>query len=382
MAFNIGTNNLESYLVPLDYFVSGGLWLTGNNNYGQLGNNGTTNSLSFLQTVSGGTNWQQASCGTAVTAAIKTDGTLWLWGINTGGQLGDNTIVSKSSPVQTVSGGTNWLQVQVNGNGAGIIALKSDGTFWYWGGVSSTGASNSSSPIQISVGGNNWKYVSPWTNSTIAGIKTDGSLWLMGQNTYGQLGNNSNTNSTGVFVREYINSTNWKLVSCMSYSTVAMKTDGTIWSTGRNNQGQLGTNDTTSRLVFTQEITSSTNWKTMAGTGYSVMAIKTDGTLWGWGQNSSGQLALNTRVNMSSPTQDITSATNWKSISTGASQAMGIKTDGTLWGWGQNNLGQLGLGNTAPVSSPVQTVSGGNNWRQVSSGSQTAYINLSWGTVQ
>jgi alpha-tubulin suppressor-like RCC1 family protein len=87
------------------------LWVWGKNNQGQLCDNTTTNRSSPIQTITFGTNWMQVSCGNSTTAAIKTDGSMWSWGLGTSGQLGDNTILSKSSPVQTVAFGTNWKQV-------------------------------------------------------------------------------------------------------------------------------------------------------------------------------------------------------------------------------------------------------------------------------
>ena len=87
------------------------LWRFGYNGYGQLGDNSVTHQSSPVQTITGGTNWKQVSCGYQHTAAIKTDGTLWTWGYNPYGQLGDNTATHRSSPVQTIAGGTNWKQV-------------------------------------------------------------------------------------------------------------------------------------------------------------------------------------------------------------------------------------------------------------------------------
>jgi alpha-tubulin suppressor-like RCC1 family protein len=111
--------------------TDGTLWLWGQGGSGRLGNNLTNNQSSPVQTVSGGTNWKQVSIGTNFSAAIKKDGTLWTWGVGTGGRLGNNSNVYRSSPVQTVSGGTNWKQVSNNGNH--VAAVKTDGTLWMWG---------------------------------------------------------------------------------------------------------------------------------------------------------------------------------------------------------------------------------------------------------
>ena len=134
----------------------------GANGYGQLGDNTIVNKSSPVQTVAFGTNWKQVAGGSFVTAAIKTDGTLWTWGQNANGQLGDNTIIRKSSPVQTIAYGTNWKQV-TSGTYIHTAAIKTDGTLWTWGGnVGQLGDNtivSKSSPVQTVLYGNNWKQV-------------------------------------------------------------------------------------------------------------------------------------------------------------------------------------------------------------------------------
>ena len=110
---------------------SGLLWVWGTGDSGALGNNAVANQSSPLQTVAGGTNWKQVSCGTSYTGAVKTDGTLWVWGVNTNGRLGNNSVLHQSSPVQTVAGGTNWKQVACSIYHT--AAIKTDGTLWLWG---------------------------------------------------------------------------------------------------------------------------------------------------------------------------------------------------------------------------------------------------------
>jgi len=392
MAFNIGTNNLESYLVPLDYFVSGGLWGSGRNNNGQLGNGATSLSQPvFVQPVTGGTNWRYISPSKAnigSTAGIKTDGTLWLWGRNDYGQLGDNTSVAKSSPVQTISNGNNWNLVSFGQYHT--AAIKTDGSLWLWGnnkygqlGNNSGGTGvNSSSPVQTVAGGNNWIKVDCGWGFTMA-IKTDGTLWGWGKNTSGQLGNNASANKSSP-VQTVAAGTNWKLISCGRYQSSAIKTDGTLWSWGQNNTGQLGDNTTTNRSSPVQEITASTNWKLVSCSSYAfTAALKTDGTLWLWGSNAYGQIGNNTSGQQySSPVQEVTGGTNWRTVSTGGGHVSAIKTDGTLWTWGINSFGQLANNTFNRTSSPAQTAAGGTNWRLSNSGGyQTHAINLTWGSI-
>ena len=243
---------------------------------------------------------------------------LWTWGIGLWGLLGDNTIAYKSSPVQTIAGGTNWKSVSAG---------------WYY----------------------------------TTAIKTDGTLWTWGYNNYGQLGDNTLDNKSSP-VQTISAGTNWKSVAGGLYHTAAIKTDGTLWLWGRNNNVQLGDNTQVNKSSPVQTISAGTNWKSVAAGFYNTAAIKTDGTLWTWGYNNYGQLGDNTTTHKSSPVQTIAAGTNWKSVAGGRYHTAAIKTDGTLWTWGQNNYGQIGDNTTVNKSSPVQTIAGGTNWKSVAAG--------------
>ena len=349
---------------------SGGLWLWGANWGGQLGDNTIVSKSSPIQTVCGGTNWSQvASGGGGTTAAIKTDGTLWVCGYNTTGQLGDNTRVHKSSPIQTVAGGTNWKQVSSGGAG-NTAAIKTDGTLWLWGydgygvlGDNST--ANKSSPIQTVAGGTNWKVVALGSGGqTAAAIKTDGTLWLWGRGDMGQLGDNTVVNKSSP-VQTVAGGTDWSQVSLGQSSSAAIKTDGTLWTWGYNVYGQLGDNTVVRRSSPVQTVAGGTNWKQVAAGFNHIAAIKTDGTLWVCGYNNRGQLGINSIVNKSSPVQTVCGGTNWSQVSAGRDHTAAIKTDGTLWLWGRGIDGQLGDNTVVNRSSPIQTVAGGTNWKVV-----------------
>jgi alpha-tubulin suppressor-like RCC1 family protein len=361
---------MDLYPELVDTFRFAGLWLWGRNAYGQLGDNSITHRSSPVQTVAGGTNWKLVAGGSYHTAAIKTDSTLWLWGRNDYGQLGNNSITHRSSPVQTVSGGTNWKQVA--GGFYHTAAIKTDGTLWLWGynlygQLGDNSITHRSSPVQTVSGGTNWKQVAGGGVHTAA-IKTDGTLWSWGRNPYGQLGDNTIAAKSSP-VQTVSGGTNWKLVASGVYHTAAIKTDGTLWTWGHNVFGQLGDGSSiTHRSSPIQTVSGGTNWKLLACGGYHTLAIKTDRTLWVWGHNTNGQLGVNDIVHRSSPVQTIAGGTNWKSVADGLSHTAAIKTDGTLWTWGHNGDGQLGVNDIVHRSSPVQTVSGGTNWKLVAGG--------------
>jgi alpha-tubulin suppressor-like RCC1 family protein len=340
------------------------LYLVGSNSTGQLGLNDLVYRSSPVQ-VGSGTDWSTISHSYA-SAGIKSNGTLWLWGAANYGQLGNSNIVYRSSPVQ-VGALTNWSKVFV---GNTIIATKMDGTLWAWGrgNVGQIGNNtrvNRSSPVQVGTD-TNWSQAST-AFSIVSAIKTDGTLWTWGNVNTGQSG----LNISGAIYRsspvQVGTDTNWSMIKFQGYATaLAIKTDGTLWSWGRGLLGDTGLNNRIDRSSPVQ-VGSGTTWSQISSMGGgAAAAIKTDGTLWTWGQNSNGRLGLNDRVYRSSPTQ-VGSETTWSKLSEsgigGASAA--IKTDGTLWLWGGNNYGIQGTNDRVERSSPTQ-VGSGTTWFKVS----------------
>ena len=304
------------------------LWLWGNNSNGQLGDNTQVAKLIPVQTAAAGTNWKltDGTHGTLNSAAIKNDGTLWLSGYNVYGSLGDNTQVDKSSPVQTIAGGTNWKQA--SGGGYSQAAIKTDGTLWTWGhnGFGNLGKNDTthrSSPVQTVAGGTNWKQVAV-TAAHMAAIKTDGTLWLWGYNAYGQHGANNLTMRSSP-VQTVSGGSNWKSVVAAANNTAAIKTDGTLWTWGHGGNGILGNNAITHKSSPIQTVAGGTNWKQVASGGIHLAAIKTDGTLWAWGYNFNGQLGDNTSVAKSSPVMVNVTTSSWKHVGAGAFHTVAIQ---------------------------------------------------------
>jgi alpha-tubulin suppressor-like RCC1 family protein len=351
------------------------LWTWGYGTSGRLGNAVTTGNISTPVTTSaGGTNWKQVSCGNALAVAIKTDGTLWTWGLGTFGRLGNGvTTGSISTPVTTFAGGTNWKQV--SSGGYTVAAIKTDGTLWTWGfgtngRLGNAVTTNASTPVTTFAGGTNWKQVDCGTN--IVAIKTDGTLWTWGYGAAGRLGNASTT-SVSTPVTTFAGGTNWKQVSAGS-NISAIKTDGTLWTWGYGGFGLLGTNDTTpNRSTPVTTFAGGTNWKQVSAGEGSTAAIKTDGTLWTWGVGGSGRLGNASTTNRSTPVTTFAGGTNWKQVSSSVNTAnsahmAAIKTDGTLWTWGYGGNGRLGNAAITSRSTPVTTSAGGTNWKQVDCG--------------
>ena len=339
------------------------LWVWGNSFTG-LGNNSTTNTSTPVTTFAGGTNWKQVSTGLYYTTAIKTDGTIWLWG---------------SIPT-TFAAGNDWKQV--SSAALNVTAIKTDGTLWTWGNGAYGQLGNNDTtdavdtPITTFAGGTNWKQVSS-AGSVTAAIKTDGTLWTWGNGSFGSLGTND-TISTNTPVTTFAGGNNWKQVSAGS-QVAAIKTDGTLWTWGDGIYGKLGNAAITNVLTPVTTFAGGTNWKQVIVGGLHTAAIKTDGTLWSWGNATFGPLGINLGfpfyyVSTSTPVTTFAGGTNWKQVSAGAYHTTAIKTDGTLWVWGYDVFGGLGVnGASGPYGfaialTPVTTFAGGTNWKQVSAG--------------
>jgi alpha-tubulin suppressor-like RCC1 family protein len=353
----------------IDQYVGDELWVWGDNTSGRLGTNNTLNRSTPVTTFAGGTNWKQVSAGYFPTAAIKTDGTLWTWGRNDTAALGNNQVANVSTPITTFAGGTNWKQVSAGSRHT--AAIKTDGTLWVWGNGSGGRLGNASTvdvrtPVTTFSGGIDWKQVSCGNHT--AAIKTDGTLWTWGIGTYGRLGNGVTTGNISTPITTFAGGTNWKQVQCGYAHAAAIKTDGTLWSWGRNNPGALGTNDITNRSTPVTTFAGGTNWKQVSAGGFHIAAIKTDGTLWTWGYNVTGTLGNNQVANVSTPITTFAGGTNWKQVSAGNRHTAAIKTDGTLWVWGDGGSARLGTNNITNRSTPVTTFAGGTNWKQVSAG--------------
>ena len=346
--------------------VASGTWATppmphllswGQNNSGQSGLGNRTNYSSPKQ-VGSLTNWNVVSTTGANGSSfgIKTDGTLWSWGSNANGVLGLGNITYYSSPKQ-VGSLTNWASLASGGGSTYMLAIKTDGTLWSWGwnnqGQLGLGNNtNYSSPKQVG-SLTTWKKVyAGYTYFTFA-IKTDGTLWSWGVNNLGQLGLGNITSYSSPMQVGLL--TNWADISPTINGAIGLKTDGTLWAWGRNQYGQLGLGNI-NNYSSPKQVGSLTNWSNISGNGfyYVCSAIKTDGTLWTWGYGPFGQLGLGNSTYYSSPKQ-VGSLTNWKTLSTSSfTSTLAIKTDGTLWGWGTNSYGCLGLGNATAYNSPKQ----------------------------
>lgn len=282
--------------------------------------------------------------------AIQNNGTLWAWGQNGMGQVGDGTTINKNTPVQIGSGYS-----AIAGGYYHTLALKTDGTLWAWGdnqygqiGNNGAGSVDVLTPVQI---GSGYSAIAAGYYHSLA-LKTDGTLWAWGLNEFGQLGDATIVNKK---VPVQIGS-GYASISAGKEHSLALKTDGTLWAWGRNNSGQIG--DGTSGIAGQKNspVQIGTDYAVISAGYYHSLAIKTDGVLWAWGGNFDGQLGDGTTGGFITTPKQIT--TGYSLATTFSFHSLGIKTDGTLWSWGLNNVGQLGDGTLDNANAPKQISSG------------------------
>ena len=303
----------------------------------------------FPAQISTDTDWAQIVCGDFWTFAIKTNGTLWAWGRNELGQLGNNTILDIPVPTQ-IGTDTNWSSVATGK--WNTFALKTDGTLWGWGSnfYSTIGDGTTVDklvPTQVGTA-TNWAKIAMGYYHVLV-IKTNGSLWGWGSNFVGEIG--LGTKDQYITTPTQIGTdTNWSEISGGNVHSIAIKTNGTMWAFGANFVGQLGLAgvELGDDVLVPTQIGTDSNWQKIAVGLAHNLALKTDGTLWAWGLNNSAQIGNGERdINISNsvltPLQ-IGTETTWDRISAGSHNSFAIKTNGENWAWGYGANGALGDG--------------------------------------
>ena len=292
---------------------------------------------------------------------LKSDSSLWGVGNNSTGQLGDGTQDNRSSPLQIESSGVS----SVAAGGGHSLYLKSDGSLWAmgWNGQGQLGIGTTDqqkSPVQVldALGGNpvtNVVSVASGGNHSLY-LKSDGSLWAMGRNNYGQLGDGTGTQRLSPVE---IESSGVSSVAAGSHHSLYLKSDGSLWAMGWNGSGQLGDGTTISRSSPVQVLDAPggdpvTNVVSVDANSSHSLYLKSDGSLWAMGDNMDGQLGDGTDMDRSSPGEIESSGVS--SVAAGGEHSLYLKSDGSLWAMGRNNFGQLGTGNNLTRKSPVQVL--------------------------
>jgi alpha-tubulin suppressor-like RCC1 family protein len=363
--------------------VEGTVWAWGENWTGELGDGTTTDSPTPVEVRGPGgsgflTDVQGITAGQRHTVALKTDGTVWTWGGNYLGEL-------SATPVQVIDAGGAGFLGGIHAVEAGAwhtVAVKSDGTAWAWGHNNCAQLGDGTmatreAPVQIT--GPSWSWWLGGIQAVAAAdfhsvaLRTDGTVWTWGENRYGQLGNGTMSDSAvpvpvkgpeGVgFLTEV------QAIEGGSYMSLALKTDGTIRAWGRDTLGQLGDGPTGGVDTLVQVIDPDSpgplaDVQAIAAGMYHAMALKTDGTVWAWGYNDSGQIGDGTLTNSPTPVQVLGPGGSGflagvQGIAGGGRHSIALKADGTVWAWGSNQYGKLGDGAATDSVTPVQVVGPG-----------------------
>ena len=357
-----------------DYKWGASLYASGSNPYGELGLNDTVNRSSPVQVPGSYTNVSAAG-NTRISAAVKTDGTLWTWGRDYAGAGGWNTQgQSFSSPVQ-VAGfppSTGFAPIYETGMiGCSILStsyVDEDGSLWQWGRnehgqLGQNDKTFYSFPVRVGTRGI-WSQNMAYNDDECRlCVRRGGQLFSWGQNNFGQLGQDNTTQYSSP--KQVGSDSSWSTeigtLSRHPSTSAAVKTDGSLWTWGMGQGGQLGHNQAGQTAYSSpKQVGTATNWKYVHLTDGTLMATNTDGELWTCGYGEYGNLGLNSVVNKSSPTQ-IPGTTWYRPINGKKNGAGCTKTDGTLWVWGRNFKGALGQNNRTEYSSPIQFGSG-TNW--------------------
>ncbi len=352
------------------------LWGVGRNVNSQLAIGGTTDQTTFNQ-VGTANNWWKLSLGQHEVAGITADSVLYTWGRNYIGQLGINTLTNTDSP-SIVSSGSKWIDVTM-GLSDHSQGIKSDGTLWGWGNgqfgkTGLGGTTNYSTPQKVGTD-TDWKTVVSGHSYSLA-IKTNGTLYSWGRRYRGVLARGYTTSGSAYYAtpsqvsQTGITNNDWVYLATGYWAAYAIKSDGTLWSWGYDLYGELGRNVTSNTASITIAQIGSATWTMVSSSNDNfAVGLQTDGTIWSWGRNNLGQLGIGSTTDYKVP-QKIGSDSNWAYIYSGNNFAMALKTDGTLWAWGTNSY--LGINSSSPVKWGTNT-----NWAQIKASQDYAFALVS-----
>ncbi len=387
--------------------ANGQIWCWGTDSTGRLGNGPSAGSSDIPTQVVNIDDFIDVEIGNSVACGIRKGGSVWCWGDDTNGKLGNGPSITASQESPYPVTGANFLKMSLDNTGLAIVdttpiktaplataqhriaggvnsrcAIKTDGILYCWGsdlegqlgnGSGITADQEAPYPITNSTGAQSWVMVSGGRlisggRGHYCGIKTDGTAWCWGFGTSGQLGAGNNSSSTvPVQVTSIMPSTTpWSTIDAAASHSCGIKADGTLWCWGKGSEGQLGNNGTGNSNTPVQ-IASTIGWKSISLGSDDTCGIKVDGTLWCWGLYLNGRLGLGSSIaaNQTTP-QQVGTSTDWTSVSAGANHTCAIKTDGSAWCWGLRNNGRLGIGSITGTSYTPEMVRDPGPWAVIS----------------
>jgi alpha-tubulin suppressor-like RCC1 family protein len=342
----------------------GTLWAWGRNDKGQLGDGTTIDRATPVQVVNL-TGIISVAAGDQHSVVARSDGTAHAWGNNSPGKLGDGTTTDSPIPVQVLNL-TNVTAVAAGGFHS--LALRSDGTAWSWG-ANNFGQLGWGFPglpsYELTAGQIGFTCMvtsvdAGWGHSLA--VCSDGTPWSGGYNVYGQAGNDTSLDlpfpekvlkANPMYPGTYVDLTGVAVINRGGHHSLAVTADGTAWAWGQNTYGQLGTTQPYTHLA--QPVDNLTGVTAIVGGYRHSLALLADGTIRAWGSNASGQLGNGTTSDSPSPVQ-VPTLTGAVALAAGDTHSLALLADGTVWAWGSNQFGQLGDGTTTDRMTPVQVL--------------------------
>jgi hypothetical protein len=351
-------------------------WAFGLNSYGQIGDDSLVNRSSPVSVVGGFSDWISASAGNYHNVAVRANGTVWAWGRNTNGELGEDSITQRSSPVSVVGGFSDWISASAGRSHS--LGVRANGTVWAWGnnGFGRLGDGiiiSRSSPVSVVGGFTDWISASAGGSHSVA-VRANGSLWAWGYNAQGRLGDGTITSRSSP-VSVVGGFTDWISASAGTFHSLGVRANGSLWAWGSNGTtvfvntaGRLGDGTTISRSSPVSVVGGFTDWISASAGDEHSLGVRANGSLWAWGNNGSGRLGDGTTILRSSPVSVVGGFSDWVSASAGRSHSLSVRANGTVWAWGNGGVGRLGNGITFNRSSPVSVVGGFSDWISASAG--------------
>ncbi|MFC4303180.1 S-layer homology domain-containing protein [Cohnella boryungensis] len=336
------------YYHSLSLLSDGTVYSWGQNTKGQLGD-GTTGGRKVPTKVADLSRVKAVATGIRSSYAMQEDGTLWAWGMNENGQLGDGTSTNRTKPV--LIAGISGVRAISTGVSYHTLALTDDGKVWAWGKNDSGELGDGTTiqrdtPVQVSgltdvvaIAAGGWHSMA---------LKSDGTVWTWGNNEFGELGDGSLVNRS---VPHQIAISEVTAISAGNSHSLAVKADGTVWSWGMNTWGMLGDGTSSNRSLPVQTIGVG-DVKAVSGGGHHSYALTNQGDVWAWGFNNYGEMGDGTLITRYAPI-NITALKDIAAIAAGGFSGTAMETDGTVWGWGSNGSGELGDNTTETRLIPV-----------------------------
>jgi len=326
------------------------VWTWGYNYAGQLGD-GTTRNRTTPVVVPGLSGVIAAAAGYGHSIALKADGTVWTWGDNRDGQLGLGDTRDRRTPTQ-VPGLTDVIAVEACD--FNTIALKSDGTVWAWGVIyADIYAETSNIPVQLEI--SDVTAIAAKNSDTLA-LKSDGTVWAWGyyaSDSYRRFYDITIDRETPV---QIANLTDVTAIATGGYHNFAWKSDGTVWGWGSNSWGELGFDSETIECIMPVEVPALSGAAAIAANSVSTFVLKPDGTVWVCGVSNFGARVGDGTLEYQSTPMQVPGLSGITAVAAGFAFAAALQADGTIWCWGDNAFGQLGDGTTFDSSYPVQIV--------------------------